>query len=88
VFVVGGLEASGGSSRLTDPAQPFQEPGAVPSPAGFERFFEELVDLGGVTQADPSVLGELCARYELEMTPGSVPELVQRFGLRFPGEPV
>jgi quercetin dioxygenase-like cupin family protein len=58
------------------------------SPAGFERFFAELVDLGGVTQADPQVLGELCARYELEMNPDSVPELIQRFDLRFPGEPI
>jgi mannose-6-phosphate isomerase-like protein (cupin superfamily) len=58
------------------------------APAGFERFFEEVVDLGGVTEADPQTLGELCARYELEMQPDSVPGLVERFGLRFPGEPV
>src|SRR5437588_4384840 len=58
------------------------------SPAGFERFFAELVDLGGVTQADPQTLGELCSRYELEMNPDSVPELIQRFDLRFPGEPI
>jgi mannose-6-phosphate isomerase-like protein (cupin superfamily) len=58
------------------------------SPAGFERFFAELVDLGGVTQADPEMLGELCARYELEMDPDSIPELVQRFDVKFPGEPV
>lgn len=58
------------------------------SPAGFEEFFAELVDLGGVAQADPQTLGELCARYELEMNPDSVPELLQRFGLRFPGEPI
>jgi len=58
------------------------------SPAGFERFFAELVDLGGVTNADPQTLAGLCARYELEMNPDSVPELVERFGLRFPGEPV
>jgi len=58
------------------------------SPAGFERFFAELVDLGGVTQADPQTLAELCARYELEMNPDSVPELLQRFELRFPGEPI
>jgi quercetin dioxygenase-like cupin family protein len=58
------------------------------APAGFERFFGELVDLGGVTAAEPQVLGELCARYELEMNPDSVPGLVERFGLRFPGEPV
>ena len=58
------------------------------SPAGFERFFAELVDLGGVTGADPQTLGELCSRYELEMDPDSVPELIQRFGLQFPGEPI
>jgi mannose-6-phosphate isomerase-like protein (cupin superfamily) len=58
------------------------------SPAGFERFFAELVDLGGVTQADPEALAELCARYELEMDPDSVPGLLERFDLRFPGEPV
>ena len=58
------------------------------SPGGFERFFAELVDLGGVTQADPQTLAELCARYELEMNPDSVPELLQRFDLLFPGEPI
>ncbi len=58
------------------------------SPAGFERFFAELVDLGGITQAEPQILGELCARYELEMKPDSVPELIQRFNLQFPGEPI
>jgi quercetin dioxygenase-like cupin family protein len=58
------------------------------SPAGFERFFHELVDLGGVTQAEPQVLADLCARYGLEMDPTSVPSLVERFRLRFPGEPV
>jgi quercetin dioxygenase-like cupin family protein len=58
------------------------------SPAGFERFFAELVDLGGVTEADPQTLADLCARYELEMNPDSVPELLQRFDLRFPGEPI
>jgi quercetin dioxygenase-like cupin family protein len=58
------------------------------SPAGFERFFEELVDLGGVTQAEPQILAELCGRYELEMDPESVPGLIERFGLVFPGEPI
>src|SRR6476659_3471004 len=58
------------------------------SPAGFQRFFAELVDLGGVAQADPQTLGDLCARYELEMDPGSIPGLVERFGVQFPGEPV
>jgi mannose-6-phosphate isomerase-like protein (cupin superfamily) len=58
------------------------------SPAGFEGFFDELVELGGVTQADPAVLGALCGRYELEMDPGSVPGLIERFELQFPGEPI
>jgi quercetin dioxygenase-like cupin family protein len=52
------------------------------SPAGFERFFDELVDLGGVAQADPQTMAELCSRYELEMDPTSVPGLVERFGVR------
>ena len=57
------------------------------SPAGFDRFFDELVDLGGVTRAAPETLGDLCVRYEIEMDPDSIPGLVERFDLRFPGEP-
>jgi mannose-6-phosphate isomerase-like protein (cupin superfamily) len=56
------------------------------APAGFERFFEELVDLGGVANAAPEQLGELNARYGLEMDPDSVPGLLERFNLRM-GEP-
>ena len=58
------------------------------SPAGFEKFFDELADLGGVGAVEPPVMGELCDRYGLEMDPDSVPGLVERFGLRFPGEPI
>jgi mannose-6-phosphate isomerase-like protein (cupin superfamily) len=58
------------------------------SPAGFERFFGELVDMGGVAQADPKALADLCARYELDMDPESVPGLVERLDLKFPGEPL
>jgi mannose-6-phosphate isomerase-like protein (cupin superfamily) len=58
------------------------------APAGFESFFDELVDLGGVAQADPAILGELCERYALEMDPSSVPGLIERFGVRFPAEPL
>jgi mannose-6-phosphate isomerase-like protein (cupin superfamily) len=56
------------------------------APAGFERFFEELSDLGGSTQADPQAMGELCARYELEMDPDGIPGLLERFDLVI-GEP-
>ena len=56
------------------------------SPSGFERFFEELVDLGGAVNADPGALAELCERYGLEMAPDSIPGLIERFGLRAPGD--
>jgi mannose-6-phosphate isomerase-like protein (cupin superfamily) len=52
------------------------------SPAGFEHFFEELVELGGPATADPEVLAQLNARYGLEMQPETLPELLERFGLR------
>ena len=58
------------------------------SPAGFEEFFRELVQLGGVGAAAPQTLAGLCERYGLEMDPGSVPGMIERFGLRFPGEPL
>jgi mannose-6-phosphate isomerase-like protein (cupin superfamily) len=58
------------------------------APAGFERFFSELVDLGGVMQADADALGSLCQRHHLEMDPSSVPGLIERFGVRFPAEPL
>ena len=58
------------------------------SPAGFEQFFAELIDLGGVTRAEPQILTGLCARYGLEMAPESIPGLVERFDLRFPADPL
>jgi mannose-6-phosphate isomerase-like protein (cupin superfamily) len=58
------------------------------SPAGFEKYFDELVELGGSTEADMEARMALSARYELEVDPESIPGLVERFGLRFPGEPI
>ncbi|HEY5288006.1 MAG TPA: hypothetical protein VIJ50_12965 [Solirubrobacteraceae bacterium] len=46
------------------------------------------MDLGGVAQADPARLAELCQRYALEMDPASIPSLIERFGVRFPAEPL
>ena len=60
----------------------------IVSPAGFERYFDELVELGGSTRAQPEALAELSARYELEVNPDSIPGLLERFDLRFPGEPI
>jgi hypothetical protein len=56
------------------------------APAGFEKFFDELVEMGGAAGADPQAMGELCGRYELEIQPESIPGLLERFDLRM-GEP-
>ena len=52
------------------------------SPAGFERYFEELVDMGGAAEADPEAVARLSERYGLEVQRETVPELLERFGLR------
>ncbi len=57
------------------------------SPAGFERFFQELSDMGGVASADPAVVEQLNQRYGLEMRPETVPDLLERFGLQL-GHPL
>ena len=57
------------------------------SPAGFERFFRELSDMGGVIEAGEDAVAELSARYGLEMQPDTVPGLIERFGLQI-GEPL
>ena len=54
------------------------------SPAGFEHFFAELLELGGAMKAGPDELAALSARYDLEMQPESVPGLIERFNLRMP----
>ena len=58
------------------------------SPAGFENYFRELGAelLSGA--ADPQRLAALCASYALDMDMSSVPTLIQRFGVRFPGAPL
>ena len=57
------------------------------APPGFEDFFRELSDLGGGIKADPEELEALGERYGHYFKLDSVPELVQRFGLRV-GEPL
>ena len=57
------------------------------SPAGFERFFAELDEMGGALAADPDAVAALSQRYGLEMQPDTVPDLIQRFGVRI-GEPL
>jgi quercetin dioxygenase-like cupin family protein len=57
------------------------------APAGFERYFSELVALGGSRAAPPDALRSLGQRYGLEVNPSSIPELLQRFSLRL-GDPI
>ena len=57
------------------------------SPAGFEKYFEEVVDMGGSTKVDPAVWRALAARYGLDVDPASIPKLADRFNLRLPGKP-
>src|SRR4029450_10316999 len=57
------------------------------SPAGFERFFAELVDRGGGAGAAAQSRADLAQRYSLEVDPNSIPGLLERFQLRI-GEPI
>jgi mannose-6-phosphate isomerase-like protein (cupin superfamily) len=53
------------------------------SPAGFERYFEELVDLLAAGPPDPATLAPLAARFALELDLDSVPRLCEEHGLTF-----
>jgi mannose-6-phosphate isomerase-like protein (cupin superfamily) len=55
------------------------------SPGGFERYFEEIVDMTG--ERGPETIAPIAARYGLEMDFASVPALCERHGLRFPAPP-
>jgi hypothetical protein len=44
--------------------------------------------LVGAAEADPATFGEICERFALEMDLASVPDLIERFGVRFPAEPL
>src|SRR3954464_12060830 len=55
------------------------------SPGGFERCFEELVDLGA--RPTPEAVSEIAARYGLEFDMASISVLCKRHGLRFPAAP-
>ncbi|MGB0093038.1 MAG: cupin domain-containing protein [Solirubrobacteraceae bacterium] len=53
------------------------------SPAGFERYFEELVDMTG--PKTPETISPIAARYGLEMKFETIADLVAGHGLRWPG---
>jgi mannose-6-phosphate isomerase-like protein (cupin superfamily) len=54
------------------------------SPAGFERYFAEALDLAESGRATPEDFAELRTRYALEIDRDSIPGLLERFGLRLP----
>jgi mannose-6-phosphate isomerase-like protein (cupin superfamily) len=53
------------------------------SPAGFEKYFEELIELFRDGKPQPEKIGPIAARYGLELDPLSITSLCERFGLRF-----
>jgi mannose-6-phosphate isomerase-like protein (cupin superfamily) len=53
-------------------------------PAGFEKFFDALVDEVQAGSPDPQKLAALGAQYGLEMDPTSVPELVAKYNVEHP----
>jgi quercetin dioxygenase-like cupin family protein len=54
------------------------------SPAGFEHYFEELLELFGAGgRPEPDKIGPIAARYGLELDPATIPVLCSRFGLTF-----
>jgi quercetin dioxygenase-like cupin family protein len=57
----------------------------IVSPSGLEGFFHELADFTSPPPPESEEYAELCARYKLEIQPDSIPLLVERFDLRFPG---
>jgi mannose-6-phosphate isomerase-like protein (cupin superfamily) len=55
------------------------------SPAGFEQYFAELVEVGGSRAAEGRDLGALAQHYGLEVQRDSIPGLLERFGVRIAG---
>lgn len=53
------------------------------SPAGFEKYFQELIQSFGDGKPQPDKIAPIAARYGLELDPHSIPQLCERFGLRF-----
>ena len=53
------------------------------SPAGFERYFAEMVELLEAGPPDPSALAAVAARHGLEVDRDSIPRLTAEYGLQF-----
>jgi quercetin dioxygenase-like cupin family protein len=58
------------------------------SPAGFERYFEEMVELLlGPGPPEPHDLGDVAARYGLEVDRESISRLTKKYGLHWGPRP-
>ncbi len=59
----------------------------VISPAGFERYFEELDQLLGLAggRTDPAQIEQLADRYGMDMDFGRVPRLMEKYGVTLGG---
>ena len=59
------------------------------SPAGFERYFEQMVDLleQSVGAPAPSKLAGIAAQHGLEVDRDSIPRLTEKYGLRWGPSP-
>jgi quercetin dioxygenase-like cupin family protein len=52
------------------------------SPAGFENYFRELAPLLATSNRDEAVIGEIVARYQLDIDFGTIPALAEQHNLR------
>ena len=52
------------------------------SPAGFENYFREMAPLLAATERDQAAIGEVVARYQLDIDFATVPTLAQQHNLR------
>jgi quercetin dioxygenase-like cupin family protein len=52
------------------------------SPAGFEHYFRELAPLLAATVRDEAAIGEVVARYQLDIDFATIPALAERHNLR------
>jgi quercetin dioxygenase-like cupin family protein len=53
------------------------------SPAGFEKYFEELIELFPDGKPDREKIGPIAQRYGLEIDPSTIPALCAAHGLTF-----
>jgi mannose-6-phosphate isomerase-like protein (cupin superfamily) len=57
------------------------------SPGGFEKYFEEVIDLLAQGGPPEAAIGAIADRYGLELDPASIPRLVEEYGVRFGPDP-